>query len=331
MNYSSANTVISLSFVKGIGPAFFKKNLPLFERINGNAVIDNIKEFLDISKKTFQLHEIEEVIQQGEDVLSLCENNGIEVLSIGDKDYPRQLLELKDPPPAIYYKGRLSNLKDAITIIGTREPNKNGEIIAERLASYYTQNNWSICNGLAEGIDTFAVKYGNDYFSKSIGVLGGGLNYTNSKTLLKGVMNNADKILENNGIIISEMQPNKKEDTFSVIKSCRIQAGIGIGLILVQSSKTGGSKYTIKSFAELNRVLGVINPIKQDYEHESFSANRLLVEKGVMGLAELTDNKIDKIITNNVFPIKSKDDYAIYENLLSNSSSNSGNPNLLFK
>jgi len=329
MNYASANTVISLSLVKGIGPAFFKKNLSLFERINGNAVIDNVRQFLEISKKTLQLDEIEEVIQQGEDVLTDCESNGIEVLSIGDINYPSSLLELKDPPPVIYYKGRLSNLKNAITIIGTREPNKNGELIAERLSAYYNQNNWSICNGLAAGIDTFSIKSGSEYVSKSIGVLGGGLNYENSKTLLKNVAKNADKILENNGIIISEMQPNKKEDTFSVIKSCRLQAGIGQGLILVQSSISGGSKYTIKSFSELNRVLGVICPIKQDYELESYNANKLLVEKGLIGLAELTESKIEKLNVKKVFSIKSREDYLTFENLLSNQMLNG--QNLLFK
>ena len=325
MNYANANTVISLSFVKGIGPAFFKKNLPLFETINSNAVIDNFRHFLEISKKTLHIDEIENAIQQGEDILANCEDNGIEVLSIGDKNYPTSLLGLKDPPPVVYYKGRLSNIKNAITIIGTREPNKNGAIIAERLAGYFTQNNWSICNGLAEGIDTFSVKCGNDYFPKTIGVMGGGLNYEKSKTLLKNVAKNADKILENNGLLISEIQPDKKEDTFSVIKSCRIQSGLGQGLILVQSSINGGSKYTIKSFAELNRTLGFIYPIKQDYDLESYGANKLLAEKGMIGLAELTESKIDKIATRKVFAIKSKDDYMAYENSLSNQIQNAQN------
>jgi DNA processing protein len=320
MNYQSANTIISLSFVKGIGPAFFKKNLALFEKINGNGVKDNFLNFLDISKKSLDNEEVESFIQQGEDILSICEQNEIRILSIGDKDYPKSLIELKDPPPAIYFKGKLNNLKDVVTIIGTRQPNKNGEIIAERIASYFNQNKWSICNGLAEGVDTFSTKSGSDYLSRTIGIMGGGLNYSNSKTLLKGVAKNADKVLENDGLLISEMLPDKKEDTFSVIKSCRLQAGLGKGLILIQSSVSGGSKYTVKSFAELERVLGFISPIKQDYELDSYSANRLLTEKGIEGLATLTESKIDKLKINKIFGIKSREDYAEFERMMSNSS-----------
>ncbi len=317
MNYINTNSIILvLSFIKGNGPAFFKKNRLLFRRLNGVSVMDNVRQFLEMSNKTPHTDEIEAAIQQGENVLGECENNGIEVLSIGDDNYPTLLLDLKDPPPIIYYKGHLNNLENAVTIIGTREPNKNGEIIAERLAGYFSQNNWSICNGLAEGIDTFSIKSNNKYFSRTIGVLGGGLNYSNGKTLLKNTAKNADKILENGGILLSEMQPSKKEDTFSVIKSCRIQAGIGQGLILVQSSVNGGSKYAIKAFTELDRPLGFVYPVKQDYEIESYSANKLLAEKGIEGLAEITNIKKDKIAVKKFFAIKGREDYLLYESLL---------------
>lgn len=316
MNTSYAATALALSFLKGIGPAFLKKNAYLFESLSSNGTKDNMLLFLEAYKKPFPMVEIDDAIRQSEKIVNACEKGRITIISIGDVNYPPLLLELKDPPSVIYCKGNLDSLKRAITVIGTREPNRSGEIIAERVSTFFSAKDWSICNGLADGIDSCAIKNTNGYFSETIGVLGGGIDYTNHKTLLKNVQRNAEIILENNGVLVSESLPDRKEDTFSVIKSCRIQAGLAQGLILIQSSVNGGSKFTVKAFSELKRSLAFIYPTKQDYMLDSYSANRLLVEKGMLGLAEITDVKSEKIAIDELFAIKSKDDYVRYEQLL---------------
>jgi len=316
MNTSYAATALALSSLKGIGPAFLKKNAYLFESLSFNATKDNILLFLEAYKKPFPMVEIDNAIRQSEKIVNACEKGRIAIISIGDVGYPPLLLELKDPPSVIYCKGNLDALKRVVTVIGTREPNRNGEIIAERVSTFFSAKDWSICNGLADGIDSCAIKNTNGYFSGTIGVLGGGIDYVNHKTLLKNVQKNAEIVLENNGVLVSESLPDRKEDTFSVIKSCRIQAGLAHGLVLIQSSVDGGSKFTVKAFSELKRNLAFICPTKQDYMLDSYSANRLLAEKGMLGLAEITDVKSEKITINELFAIKSKDDYVRYEQLL---------------
>lgn len=316
MNTSYAATALALSSLKGIGPVFLKKNAYLFESLSFNATKDNILLFLEAYKKPFSMVEIDNAIRQSEKIVNACEKGRIDIISIGDVGYPPLLLELKDPPSVIYCKGNLDALKRVVTVIGTREPNRNGEIIAERVSTFFSAKDWSICNGLADGIDSCAIKNTNGYFSGTIGVLGGGIDYVNHKTLLKNVQKNSEIVLENNGVLVSESLPDRKEDTFSVIKSCRIQAGLAHGLVLIQSSVDGGSKFTVKAFSELKRNLAFICPTKQDYMLDSYSANRLLAEKGMLGLAEITDVKSEKITINELFAIKSKDDYVRYEKLL---------------
>lgn len=316
MNTTYATTTLALSSLKGIGPAFLKKHAYLFDTLNLNATKDNVLLFLEAYKKQFPMIEIDNAIKQSEETVYACEKRHISIISIGDAAYPQLLLELKDPPPIIYCKGNLSALEKVVTVIGTRKPNKNGEVIAERVSTFFSEHGWSICNGLAEGIDSCAIKNANGYFDRVVGVLGGGIDYENSKTLLKNVQKNAEIILENNGLLISEVLPDKKEDTFSVIKSCRIQAGLVHGLILIQSSVDGGSKFTIKSFSELKRNLAFICPVKQDYMLDSYSANRILVEKGMLGLSEIADVKPEKIATSELFEIRSKDDYVCFEQQL---------------
>lgn len=319
---------LALSFLKGIGPVFIKKNSYLFDSIEFGATKDSLYFFLESCKKSFSITEIDEAVDRSEKIIDACGGKGIKVIGVGDVDYPSLLLELKDPPPVIYCKGNLNSLKKVVTIVGTRKPNKNGEVIAERVANFFSENAWSICNGLADGIDSCAIKNTGGYFEKAVGILGGGINYEDNLTLPKNTQKNAEIVLENNGLLISESLPDAKEDTFSVIKSCRIQAGLARGLILVQSSVDGGSRFTVKAFSGLKRSLAFIYPMKQDYMLDSYSANRMLAEKSAIGLAEIADVKHDKIAINKLFAIKSRDDYVHYEQLLL-SEENSGQQQFL--
>lgn len=87
-------------------------------------------------------------------------------------------------------------------------------------------------------------------------------------------------------------------------------------LILTQSSVTGGSKYTLKSFTELKRPIGVItfeaNPEYQT--SEEFSANRLLALEGKKGLLKMCDiKKPENMKTSELIKIAGIADYDIYE------------------
>jgi len=320
MNVVATNTILSLiSLKQGFGPSFFKKNLFSFKNLRTEDVKENILFFLDINRKKVENNLIDSAIEHTETMIDDCSKLGIKILGINDENYPKLLLELKDAPPTIFYRGDIELINNVISIIGTRKPNKTGELIAERVGSYFSAKGFAICNGLAEGIDEFAIRnHKDEYFNNVIGVLGGGLNFQNNKTLLKNVAKHAEKVLENNGLLISEVLPNYKEDTYSVIKSCRIQAGLAKCLILIQSSVQGGSKFAIKSFAELERTLAVINPLKQDYDTESYNSNKLLIEKNIAGLSDMTELKPEKIKLREVVVLRSKDDYVKIEEKIQN-------------
>lgn len=314
--------ILALSSIKGIGPAFIKK-VVTNDMFLSSDIIPKIKNILSVSKKEIDEEEIFNQVEIAKDILYRCKEENIKIISIAGEDYPAQLREIKDPPPIIYCKGNLELLySNTICVIGTREPNENGIKIAERVGQYFTINNWSICNGLAEGVDNHAIKINEVLHSNVIGILAGGINYNEKKTLLKKTAENAEQVFQNGGLLISEMPLDKKEDTFSVVKSCRIQAGISNGLLLVQSSLDGGSKFTIKAFCELQRPISVINPIQSDFELPSYEANKELVLNGKKGLTKFADIKADKVQTTEIIIIKSKDDYFKLENFVKKQISN---------
>lgn len=314
--------IIALSSLKGIGPAFVKKVVSnrTFENTN---IIQEIKRITTSNNKPFDDDTIYEAVETAKEIIYNCKEEGITIIELTNSDYPTLLKEIKDPPPVIYCKGNLDLLYNkTVCIIGTREPNENAKKISERIGSFYSNTSWAICNGLAEGVDNFSIKSNDKIHNKVIGIIAGGLNYNSKKTLLKKTAENAEKTIERGGLLISELPPDKKEDTFTVVKSCRIQAGISNGLILVQSSLDGGSRFTTKSFCETLRPIAVINPVSTDFDLPTYNANKEIILNNKKGLSKFTELKEDKIQTSKIFVIKSKNDYAEFENLMTNIAKN---------
>ena len=307
---------IALSELKGIGPAFIKKVVSKNTFATPNT-IQVIKDIITANNKQFDDDTIHEAIERAKDIVFKCKEEGIIIIEFTSEYYPTLLKEIKDPPSVIYCKGNLDLLYNkTVCIIGTREPNENAVKISERIGSFYSNTNWAICNGLAEGVDNFSIKSKEKIHNKVIGILAGGLNYNTKKTLLKKTAENAEKTIESGGLLISEMPPDKKEDTFTIVKSCRIQAGLSNGLILIQSSLEGGSRFTTKSFCETQRPIAVINPFKSDFDLPNYNANREIILNSKKGISKFTELKEDKIQTSKIFVIKSKDDYTEFENLM---------------
>jgi len=314
--------IIALSELKGIGPAFIKKVVShnIFESAN---TIQEIKEITTANNKRFDDDTIYEAVESAKDIVFQCKEEGISIIEFTSEYYPVLLKEIKDPPSVIYCKGNLDLLYNkTVCIIGTREPNENGVKISERIGSFYSNKNWAICNGLAEGVDNFSIKLNDKIHNKVIGIIAGGLNFNTKKTLLKKTAENAIKTIESGGLLISEMPPDKKEDTFTVVKSCRIQAGLSNGLILIQSSLDGGSRFTTKSFCETQRPIAVISPVQSDFHLPTYNANKEIILNSKKGLSKFTELKEGKIQTSKIFVIKSKEDYTEFENLMTNKPKN---------
>ena len=293
--------LLILSMVKNIGPAFIKKNRNrLSQIVSCEDIVNEVKP-----------EELDNLIHYGivaDEIISDCKANDIKMLSILDEKYPSQLAEIGDPPTVLFLKGNESLLAHVIAIIGTRHSTELGNKIAERVGSYFS-NKYSICNGLVEGIDEHSIYYNGHVTKNVVGIISGGILYKDTCT--SNHIRVIDDVLNAGGLIISEFYPRQKEDKFSGSKASRIQAGLSHGLILVQSNVDGGSKYTLAKFAKLGRPIGIIHyPLSEEYNTDAFGANRLIIEKGEKGLAEMIDvKKTSSLNIGSLIALASKDDY----------------------
>lgn len=299
--------ILVLTMVNGIGPATIKKNI---DKLRGDYnSYDLVKEF-----KPEELENLPDYEKEAETIISICQNEKIDIIDITSQDYPSLLLEISNPPAVLYVKGRKELLwKKAVALIGTRHSTDLGNKIAQKLGGYFSHN-YAICNGLVEGIDEHSIYVNGKTVSNAMGIISGGLCY--KSTCSQKHIRVIEDVLNSGGLIISEFPPMKKEDQYSGSTSSRIQAGLSSGIILVQSKIDGGSKYTLDKFVKLGRVIGIIHiPENIEYQDDTFEANRLIVKERENGLAKFVGLKTIKTLSvKDIIPIRSKEDYDIFEN-----------------
>lgn len=89
--------------------------------------------------------------------------------------YPRQLLEIADPPLILYVKGRVELLTSpSIAIVGSRNATTQGRLDAEEFAHSLSDTGLTIVSGLALGIDTAAHEGGLKGRGSTVAVIGTG-------------------------------------------------------------------------------------------------------------------------------------------------------------
>lgn len=187
--------------------------------------------------------------------LEYMETNEIDIIFIGDKEYPIYLKEIYNPPICLYIKGNKKIFNNiSIGIIGCRECSNYGKEIAQRFSYDLAFNNINIVSGLAKGIDSYA--HLGAIYSKgpTTAVLGSGIDIIYPKENYYLV----DKILRTNGAIISEYPIGTKPSKMKFPARNRIISGIPEGILVVEAKKKSGTLITVDFALEQGRDVFVI-------------------------------------------------------------------------
>lgn len=193
----------------------------------------------------------------------------IGVLLCGDKDYPRFLAEIFDPPFILYWKGDLSVANHpALAVVGCRESTAYGREQARRFSEELARTGVVIVSGLARGIDTSAHEGAlQNPKGKTIAVLGSGISviYPSENKEL------AQRIVEN-GLLLSEFIPASHPEPGHFPQRNRIISGLSRGVLVVEARKKSGALITADFAMEQGRevyaIPGMItNPCSEGTHH----------------------------------------------------------------
>ena len=171
------------------------------------------------------------------------------VITLGDADYPRALLETADPPLLLYAIGRTTLLRGpSIAVVGSRNPSPQGAENSRAFANTLSATGLTVVSGLALGIDTAAHEGALGGAGSTIAVLGTGLDRVYPKRNLAL----AHRIARE-GLLLGEYALGTPPLPANFPRRNRLIAGMTCGTLVVEAALQSGSLITARLAIEAGR------------------------------------------------------------------------------
>lgn len=185
-----------------------------------------------------------------ERILEQCEMQGLRVMTYQDADYPQRLKNLADPPAVLYIRGKVFHFDEeaAIGVVGAREPSPYGIKYAERFGMELAAGGALVVSGIAEGLDSCAIRGALKGGGPVVSVLAGGVDMVfppRNRYLYEDVAAA--------GALISENPPGTPHKGMYFLRRNRILSGLCLGVLAVECRPYGGTMNTVGHALEQDR------------------------------------------------------------------------------
>lgn len=181
--------------------------------------------------------------------LELADKLGVWIINLDDECYPPLLKRIYDPPPVLYIKGSLTAADNlAISIVGSRRCSLYGQEQSSRFAHFLSSAGFTICSGMARGIDTAAHQGALSAGGRTIAVQGCGL-----ANIFPPENKKLFELIADSGACISELPLQYEPLSENFPPRNRIIAGLSLGTIIVEAAPNSGALITAAAALENNR------------------------------------------------------------------------------
>ncbi len=179
---------------------------------------------------------------------------GNSIVTLADADYPQGLLNIPDPPPLLYLKGRRELLNSvALAVVGSRNATGQGVNHAEAFSLAISGAGLCVVSGMAHGIDAAAHRGGLQGPGSSIAVIGTGLD-----RIYPAANRDLAHALSDTGLLISEFPLGTPPLAANFPRRNRIISGLSLGCLVVEASLQSGSLITARMALEQGREVFAI-------------------------------------------------------------------------
>jgi DNA processing protein len=190
-----------------------------------------------------------EIAEQVDAALQWAAGAGNAIITLADDDYPRSLLEVADPPPMLYLKGRRELLdRPAIAVVGSRNATAQGLANAEAFARTLSGAGYTIVSGQALGIDAAAHRGGLAGPGSTIAVIG-----TGPDIVYPARNRDLAHAIAADGLIISEFAIGTPALSSNFPRRNRIISALSRGVLVVEAALRSGSLITARLAGEQGR------------------------------------------------------------------------------
>lgn len=247
--------------------------------------VENLKPYIHIpntDKRAIALSAKDEKLDY---IIHKIDEYKMDVTTFLDKDFPSILNHIYNPPAILFMRGNralLDKRLNRIALVGARRCSLYGRNVARMLGKELGKYSTIIVSGGARGIDT----HGHEGLLASLGygivVMGCGLDivYPRENTKL------FDRILQNNGLLVSEYPPGTPPSAKHFPARNRIISGLSRGVIVVEAKGSSGSLITADMAVSEGRDVFVVPCNLLDHTADG---NKFLMRNGAFVLTGYED------------------------------------------
>ena len=217
--------------------------------------------------------------------INLARKQNIEIVTIGEPNYPENLKYIPDPPIVLYIKGKiLREDRISLAVVGSRRASLYGLNLAEKFSAELAERAFTIVSGMARGIDTYAHRGALKAGGRTIAVMGSGFNHIypaeNKKLMWE---------ISDNGAVISEFPMEMKPLKQNFPRRNRIISGLALGVLVTEAARNSGALITADFALEQGREVFAL-PGKID-SHGSVGTHNLIKQgaKLVSGIDDILE------------------------------------------
>ena len=267
-----------LSLIPGIGPRTISNLLEHFGTASQvfEATLRELGQVERIGPKLSIAIRDQSTSDEPDRILEHCRQHDVRILLHGDKNYPKHLMDLPDPPSLLFQKGEFQ-LEDslAIAIVGTRHPTHYGRTVTETLTRGLVHCGFTVVSGLARGIDAIAHRTVLENGGRTIAVLGSSLT-----EVYPPEHGDLAQQIAGQGVLITETPPFSQPKAGVFPQRNRLISGLSLGVVVVEAADRSGSLITAGHAADQGRdVFAVPGPI---HSRMSRGTNRLIRDGAIL-------------------------------------------------
>lgn len=188
-------------------------------------------------------------------ILGDCQRLSLRIMTLRDGDYPERLRQISAPPAVLYVQGKLFDFDEeaAIAVVGSRRPSQYGEMAAAKLGMELAAGGALVLSGIAEGLDTCALKGALKAGGPVVSVLGGGIDVP-----YPAVNRYLYEDVAAAGALISEYPPGTEPKGFHFPRRNRILSGLALGVLAVECKLHSGTMSTVRHAMDQDRDIFAI-------------------------------------------------------------------------
>jgi len=242
---------LALNMVPGVGPITYRNLVARFhdpEQVFA-ASAQALASVGGIGEKTIRAIREFPAEKTATEELKKVRDLGGYILTYRDQGYPKNLLEIYDPPPLLYVRGELDTGDPLmVAIVGSRRGSFYGRTVTKKISKELSSAGVLVVSGMARGIDTSAHLGALEAGKSTVAVFGCGIDVIyprENKKLFFDIIGH--------GAVISEFPLSTPPDGKNFPKRNRIISGVSLGVVIVEATADSGSLITASHALEQGR------------------------------------------------------------------------------